>query len=156
MDNNNPQYFANEPDNTKNKRPAFLTTLCILTFIGSGFSLLSQIFSYAYYDKIPDMMINMAGIIGGQYGKMYLDLAETFSSMPPYYFLLLAVVYFLSITGATLMILLRKIGFHIYTISQLLVIGLPLLILHAPFNIGNLLLALAFVLFYARYLKIMK
>ena len=38
MDNNNPQYFTNEPGNSGSKRPAFLTTLCILTFIGSGFS----------------------------------------------------------------------------------------------------------------------
>lgn len=156
MDNNNPQYFTNEPENSGSKRPAFLTALCILTFIGSGFSLFSQIFSYAYYDKIPEMMINMADVIGGQYGKMYLDLADTFSSMPSYYFLLLAFVYILSISGAVFMILLRKIGFHIYTISQLLILGLPLLIIHAPFNIGNLLLAIAFVLFYARYLKIMK
>lgn len=155
MNTENKNYFT-QSEQPEGKRPSFLTALCVLTFIGSGFSLLSQLISFALYDKIPPMMMSMADVLGGKYGEVYLELADLFSSMPPYYFLLLAGVYSLSITGAIFMLLLRKIGFHIYTISQLLFIGLPLVILHSPFHLGNLLLSLAFVLFYARFLKLMK
>lgn len=77
-------------------------------------------------------------------------------AMPRYYFLLLAGIYTLSLSGAVCMLLLRKIGFHLYTISQILYLGLPLLIIHAPFNVFNLLLSAIFVLLYARFLKLMR
>jgi len=94
--------------------------------------------------------------MGGEIGELYIKTAELFVNMPRYYFLILAAVYVISIIGAFLMLLLRKIGFHLYTISQILYLGLPLLIIHSPFNVPNLLLSMIFVLFYARYLKLMK
>mgnify|MGYP001293446563 FL=1 len=138
------------------KRPQFITVLCVLTFIGSGFSFLSQIISFALYSKIPDLFYQMSNIMGGEIGELYIKTAELFVNMPRYYFLILAAVYVISIIGAFLMLLLRKIGFHLYTISQILYLGLPLLIIHSPFNVPNLLLSMIFVLFYARYLKLMK
>ena len=139
-----------------NPRPGFLTLLCVLTFIGSGFSLLSQIFSFVLYDKIPNLFHQMSNVIGGEIGELYIKTAEVFMAMPRYYFLLLAGIYTLSLSGAVCMLLLRKIGFHLYTISQILYLGLPLLIIHAPFNVFNLLLSAIFVLLYARFLKLMR
>ncbi|HOS16303.1 MAG TPA: hypothetical protein PKX15_04725 [Bacteroidales bacterium] len=152
----NTNYSTNEQQQQENKRPTFLTVLCVLTFIGSGFSFLSQIISFALYSKIPDLFYQMSNIMGGEIGELYIKTAELFVNMPRYYFLILAAVYVISIIGAFLMLLLRKIGFHLYTISQILYLGLPLLIIHSPFNVPNLLLSMIFVLFYARYLKLMK
>lgn len=151
----NTNYSTNEQQQ-ENKRPTFLTVLCVLTFIGSGFSFLSQIISYTLYYKIPDLFYQMSNVMGGEIGELYTKTAELFMSMPRYYFLILGAVYVISIIGAFFMFMLRKIGFHLYTISQILYLGLPLLIIHSPFNVPNLLLSMIFVLFYARYLKLMK
>jgi hypothetical protein len=40
------------PVNTKKSRPDFLTVLCILTFIGSGFNLVSALTNYVNADVL--------------------------------------------------------------------------------------------------------
>jgi hypothetical protein len=62
----NTNYSTNEQQQQENKRPTFLTVLCVLTFIGSGFSFLSQIISFALYSKIPDLFYQMSNIMGGE------------------------------------------------------------------------------------------
>ncbi len=156
METENNTFLTDESKQKDGKRPDFLTVLCILTFIGSGISLLSQFFSFALYDTISGLFLQMGSTMGGEFEKIYTEAADLFVSMPRYYFIILALVYIISLTGAILMFKLRRIGFHIYVVSQLLLLGLPLLIIHASFNIFNLLFSLMFVLFYARFLKIMK
>ncbi len=153
--NQNNLHF-NEINPIPEKRPGFLTFLCILTFVGSGFSTLSQLFSYIYYDKIPLLFEQMASIMGGQLESAYSEMGEIFATIPRYYFIVLMAVYILAIIGAVYMFIQRKIGFHIYIISQLLLLALPLLILHSEFKIGNIFLPLLFILLYTRYLKWMK
>jgi hypothetical protein len=157
-DNNN-----NIPDETQNeqvKRPQLLTVLCILTFIGSGTSFLSQLFSFVFYDIIPDLYRQTATMFSGNFGESYTkaayESADLFSSIPRYYFIILACLCVLSIIGAIYMFVKRKIGFHLYIISQILLLGLPLLIMHSGFNFFNFLFSLLFILLYARFLKIMK
>ncbi|NLJ82449.1 MAG: hypothetical protein GX330_04920 [Bacteroidales bacterium] len=156
MNMENYQYTTHEGSEQPQKRPSFLTVLCVLTFIGSGFSLLSQLGSYAFYELIPEMFVQVGDMLNNeQMSKVYSDAAEMFATTPRYYFLVLALVYVLSITGATFMLMLRKIGFHIYTVSQLLFLSLPMLIIQAEFNIINFLMSVMFVFFYSKFLKIM-
>ena len=160
METENSYLKSDESQKTNGKRPDFLTVLCVLTFIGSGFSFLSQIFSFTLYDIIPDFYRETANSFSGVFGKSYSEaasmIADTFASIPRYYFIILACVYALSIAGAILMFLMHKIGFHLYIVSQLLILGLPLLIIHSGFNLFNLLLSLLFIILYARFIKIMK
>lgn len=146
----------NETDSKPEPRPGFLTFLCILTFIGSGFSVLSQLFSYIYYDKIPILFEQVASVMGGQLEEAYLEMAEIFIAIPRYYFIVLLAVYALAVVEAVYMFIRRKIGFHLYVISQILLLALPLLILHSKFNVVSLFFPLLFILLYARYLKWMK
>ena len=37
------------------KRPSFLTWLCILSFIGSGWAIISSVYTYIYVDKYSDI-----------------------------------------------------------------------------------------------------
>ena len=90
----------NETDSKPEPRPGFLTFLCILTFIGSGFSVLSQLFSYIYYDKIPILFEQVASVMGGQLEEAYLEMAEIFIAIPRYYFIVLLAVYALAVVGA--------------------------------------------------------
>ena len=48
---------------------------------------------------------------------------------------------------------LRKVGFHIYTVAQALLLVAPVLFVHLPFDVGGLLVTVAFVLLYATFLK---
>lgn len=110
------------------QRPSFLSVLCVLTFIGSGCSLLSN-FSIglsvnmlrdmvqngafaSYFDVMPDMQASM---------ERLLDL-------PRYYYFLTGLFYAVSLTGAIMMWNLKRRGFHFYTIAQCMVILLEMLL----------------------------
>lgn len=107
------------------KRPQLLMILCILTFIGSGWSFLSSL---------------VAGIFNETFREIGLMLAERFSmpeiaiilEAPVIYFLLTGVLYAVAVTGAVLMWRLRKNGFHVYTIAQILLLIAPMYFLHLP------------------------
>ena len=65
------------------------------------------------------------------------------------FFLLNGLLYGVSLIGAILMWNLKRYGFHIYTIAQLLLIVLPVLFIGKDaFDMGNLMITLFFVTFY--------
>jgi hypothetical protein len=51
---------------------------------------------------------------------------------------------------------LKKIGFHVYTISQLLIIVVSMIYLGVSITSGGTFLSLAFIILYAMNLKSMK
>ena len=154
--NNNSNYQENSPIEGEEKRPSGLTALCILTFIGSGFMTLAYFFSFALYDMLPGQMLMLAETVGEPLAEVYENSANVFASIPRTSFLLIIIPYLLSITGAGIMLNMRKIGFHLYVIGQILVVGLPVLILNSDFSIGKLILALLFVALYTIFFKKMK
>jgi hypothetical protein len=118
--------MENYPDPTypetqfeENKRPGFLTFLCILTFIGSGLSLLTQLLMPVTAPMTLEYMqgtsfADMPGV---------LDAYEQLVAMPVWQFYMMAFFYATSLIGAIYMLKMKRIGFHIYAISQLLILA---------------------------------
>jgi len=131
-------------------RPTVLTVLCILTFIGSGMNLFSSLFISAFYETFTEV----AKDVGERFN---LPGMEILLEMSPAYFLTTGIFYAGSLAGAILMMLMRKAGFHVYTISQILLLLAPMyfLGLKTP-GVPELLFTGLFILLYSRHLKLMR
>jgi hypothetical protein len=149
-------YQENNPAEVAEKRPRGLTVLCILTFIGSGFVALAYFFSFVLYDMIPGQMLMLAEQFEGTLAETYESAANLFTAIPKTSFLLMIIPYLLAIVGAGTMLNMRKLGFHLYVVGQILVVGLPMLVLKSGFSIGGLILSLIFIALYAIFFKKMK
>ena len=154
----NTDYQIVTDSNNEAKRPGGLIVLGILTFLGSGIVFLFQFFSFALYHEIPGYM-EMAAAINEPMSAFYLQSRDVFINTPRHIFLVLALIYLCSVSGAAIMLAMRKIGFHIYAIAQILIVFLPSLLHKTPFGLGNIvsgLLALVFIALYSLYYKKMK
>ncbi|MDP2236822.1 MAG: hypothetical protein Q8J88_10345 [Bacteroidales bacterium] len=135
-----------------NKRPVLLTTLCILSFIGSGMASLSNIFIYFNHDVL------LRTIEEGILSDMGFDLSIMLK-VEPAYFLISGLLNIISFTGVRHMWRLRRAGFHLYAISQLLMLIVSTLYIYKPsgvFPMFDLLLASTFILLYLRFRDDMK
>jgi len=108
------EYFS-EYEQVK-KRPTFLTVLCILTFIGSGYLFLTFLFLSFSTDLIPQMLEVLQNM---NYPQESIKLLEQMADVAGWKFLILSFSYALAIIGAALMLKLNKVGFHLYIVSQL-------------------------------------
>ena len=138
-----------EVSDNKPKRPIALTVLCILTFVGSGMNLFSSLMIAGFYDLFVQIAQEFAT-------KFELPGIELLMAATPLFFLVSGLVYICSLTGAVFMFLLKKIGFHIYTIAQILLMIAPMYFLHLPGpGIPELLFSGLFILLYSMNLKFM-
>ena len=125
-------------------RPQLLTILCVLSYIGGSLGAFSFFMVFTAYSQltpmIEEMGINMPGM------ELYLSAGRNF-------FLAGAIFYFLSLIGVGLMWRLRKVGFHIYTGSQVMILIMPLFYIQGfPFPfVDGLITALFIFLFYRFY-----
>ena len=110
---------------TRNKRPNLLTLLCVLTFIYSGLGAFSNLMVFIFFDA----SMKFAAELVKAFKLPGMDL---FLNARPIYFAATAAINALAIAGAILMWQLRKPGFHIYTVSQILVILAPMYFFPAP------------------------
>ena len=131
----------------KEKRPSLLTLLCILTFIGSGMNAFSNVVVFLFYDasmKLTEEVVKTFKIAG----------MDAFLTAKPVYFAVTALINVLAVTGAIRMWQLRKLGFHIYTVAQILVVIAPMYFFHLPGpDLVGVILSGIFVLLYSSYLK---
>lgn len=135
-------------------RPALLSLLCILTFIGSGLSAVSYLWIGITLDSVRDMVFN-SGLYDSFFAMMPAakDSMEQTLSLPQAFFLLTGLSYVLSVVGAALMWKLRRIGFHAYTIAQCLIILIAMLMnKEQGFQWGSLIWTILFVGIYAAFL----
>jgi len=166
------QHFLDQDNlNIENERPSFLTVLCIITFVFSGFLLISTLFGLVTYDELAQQEAFELTIVSMEelgenlpgmdenirdleiFNKEQMDNNVTLQAMS-----ILSIL--LSLFGAFLMYQLKKVGFHLYLASK--VVGLiPLLI----FTLSTavfwaygifLVFTIAFVIMYSRNLKFMK
>ncbi|MCL2247574.1 MAG: hypothetical protein FWC10_10805 [Lentimicrobiaceae bacterium] len=135
----------------ENKRPGFLTFLCVLTFIGSGLSLLSNLFSPLV---APMTLEVLKGTTWGSVPGM-LDTYEQIMATPVWQFYLLAFFCATSILGAVYMLKMKKIGFHIYAISQLVQLFIGQFLIGDNFKptLFSLFITLLFIGLYFIYYK---
>jgi hypothetical protein len=145
-------------DNQQNTEPlqetprqfGFLKFLCILTFVGSGLAIFSYFVIGVFYEIF--LSANMK-----QLGENEQELIKIMLSAGKVFFLLSAFIYAISLYGAVLMWKLRKIGFHLYAVAQIILLILPLLFIHGfkmPFI--TILVTVTFIFAYSTFLKFMK
>jgi len=146
-DNQETYYNARNPfEPQKNLRPPFLTVLCVLTFIGSGLGVLSNLL-YAFVAKdLPNYPTPFSSPI---YEEMLLKMAEVVS----WKYAILALLSVVSIIGAVFMLYMKKQGFHIYTAAQILILFLSPFLMLNTFNPGvfSIILTALFVILYGTF-----
>ena len=134
---------------TQPQRPNLLTVLCILTFIGSGMNLFSSLIISGFYDLFIEIV--------QEFGEKFnIPGYELLLEMKPAFFMVSAVFYAVSLFCAIQMMKLKKSGFHIYTIAQVLLLLAPMYFLHltAP-GLPELFFTGLFIFLYSMNLKIM-
>lgn len=133
----------------KKTRPELLKILCILTFIGSGLSLLSNSIMFLTIDIIREYY--QSGAFDLLTKDMDTDVLGLLLSANSMYFVFQAALFGITIYGAYLMWYLKRVGFHIYTIAQILLLILPQIFLpEIPFPTFELLISLVFITLYAK------
>ena len=149
-----PKFSENE--NPQPKRTTFLLVLCILTFIGSGYSLLYYLLLPFAKTHLPEMMEMYSNFfkdaaIQSQMSEMF----DFMAAVPSWKYLLVALGFAGSVTGAALMLKLRKEGFHVYVISQILIFALLSFLIGGPMKstITDILWTVTFILLYFLQLK---
>jgi hypothetical protein len=135
------------------QRPALLTFLCILTFIGSGLTFLSNTTVYVLYDQFTAYFSQHPNL---NWMGTKMDFSF-FLNIHPAYFLLQGLLSAMAFTGAVYMWNLRKIGFHFYTFAQLVLLIIPkIFIPDLPFPLFQLGISALFVYLYYNHLKLMR
>lgn len=140
------------------KRSTLLLILCILTFIGSGYSCLYYLLLPVAKSQLPEMM-SMYGSLFSQIDATTQarmnELLDFMATVPSWKYLLVALGYAGSVTGAALMLKLRKEGLHVYIISQILIFGLLSSLIGGALkpSIDSILWTITFILLYYLQLK---
>lgn len=155
-------------------RPAFLLVLCILTFIGSGWGFLDNLYGlfeeahisssiemeYSSFEVNESDQAQGAGLMADYLKSVMSTLHATDVHFQKIHVMNL-VLNLISLLGAILMFQLRRFGFYLYTAAQLL---LPFVIPYfAGFNFYVLTMMLVlgifsvlFIILYAVNLKYMR
>ncbi len=133
------------------KRPPVLTFICILSFIGSGLTALSNLFVYVNYNLVMESLQSM------DFDLFEFDPALFLAIKRPYFILtgLLAIFSFL---GVKRIWNLQKIGLHMYAIAQILLLIVSSIHIYRPIGqipIFDLMLTTLFILMYLRFKEIM-
>jgi hypothetical protein len=136
------------PTGLEKKRPNLLTILCILTFIGSGLNFISGLMFFVFYDSFMRLVPEIVKIF------RMPEMQKFFDTTPPAYYAATAAISAIAVTGAIRMWKMRKQGFHIYAISQILIILAPMYFLRLPVpDFFSILVSGAFILMYSSNLK---
>ena len=130
-------------------RPNLLTVLCILTFIGSGMNMVSSLVIAGFYDTFTEVVLLFSE-------KFKLPGIDVLLESKPIFFLVSGLLYTGSLVGAFLMFQLKKVGFHVYAIFQILLILAPMYFMHlsGP-GILDIIFSGIFILLYSSNLKSM-
>ena len=138
---------------TQPKRPVFLTVLCILTFIYSGTQLFSNLLYAFFYALFHEQVMQAMQEVAKIFKLPGLDLLRELS---PVFFLISGILYAGAFVGAFLMMRLKKTGFHIYTIFQILLFLCQMYFMHQSSPVtGESLFSALFITLYSLNLKSM-
>lgn len=143
-----------EPQDAIPEKPApnlvFLKILCIFTIAGSGLGFIS----YGIIGLIRDYFSRNLALIPDEQNR---ELIAMLLAAGRLFFFLNAILYGVSVAGAFMLWRLKKIGFHLYTASQLLLLILPLLFIKGfPMPGTSIFVTLLFIWGYSWFLKFMK
>ncbi len=135
------------PESNTQERPRMLKILCILTFVWSGYQILANLVMAVFYEEF----IFAIKTVGESFKLPGLDLIL---QTPPLFFGVSSMIYAGSVAGAILMWNLKKSGFHIYTIAQILLVLAPMYFLKLPGpNFFDIIVSGLFIFLYSTNLK---
>ncbi len=137
----------------ENIKPQLLKVLLILTFIGSGLTMFSNLFLFGFFNQIKAML----ALQGSSYSFMgtTMNLAPFFQISSVFY-LIQGLLSGMALTGAIFMWDMKKIGFHFYALAQISLLIVPKLFIRGlPFPGMELLISFLFVYLYYKFLKVM-
>ena len=145
-------------------RPRGLTVICILTFIFSGLSFVSYLFytlNYNYLSEYNNQYLEL--IKNSPYLKGLFDVEvmtktlDLLTGTSVWFYILTTLLYSASLGGAILMFRLKKVGFHAYTVAQIMLLIIPLIYMPGfKTDFSNVIITVVFILIYATHLRIMK
>ena len=128
----------------RQSRPPLLSALCILTFAGSSIGFTGYFLAAVYFEEVSQFII------------AYSSWHST-DGLTPYYFTILMALFALSLTGAIRMWKLHRDGFFIYSLSQLVILILPVIWLNwNALSATNTIFTVVFITGYGLNLRIMK
>ncbi|MDE5611973.1 MAG: hypothetical protein K2I90_08165 [Odoribacter sp.] len=161
-----------EEQQSGRQRPQFLTVLCILTFIGSGWGILSNLFSIFTADMLNDSYVQMeqySTLQGEMEGnasfwanflRSSMEMAQVAMLYAREIATMQLVLGIVSLLGAVLMFQLRRVGFYLYVTAQILMLlvfpyfaGFSSVVILSMF--GSALFSVVFIAMYAVHVKYM-
>ncbi|MFZ4401883.1 MAG: hypothetical protein ACOYO1_17770 [Bacteroidales bacterium] len=146
---NNSEPIINQPK----QRPQILSVFCVLTFIWSGLVFINNLTCALLYNTLKENISTIK--LPSIYEEMRPAMLQLFSN-GRLFFVAGFLLSFFSLFGAIKMWKLQKKGFHIYTISQIILLMLPLIFIKgAGVQSIEFLITAFFVLMYSMHLKIM-
>ena len=114
-------------------RSNFLSALCILTFLGSGFSFLMYFIAALFFEQASEFIIK------------YSRWSST-EAISPLYFTLLMALNAISLTGAIRMWKLHRDGFYLYVLAQLIILFVPAMWINfEAISISNAIFTILFI-----------
>lgn len=138
---------------TGGKRPAFLTVICILSFVGIGFAVLGYIGAFALLGMAESAMSSMEG--------MAEEMGATVTTGPSTgviwaYIVVGFLTAIVSLIGVLQMWKLKKMGFTLYAGAT--VVGMIMGIVYAGVaaSIVGIIISIGFIVMYGLNLKHMK
>jgi len=136
------------------KRPQMLGVICVLTFIWSGYGILYNLIYALFYNTLKELFTTTS--FPEAYKDMKIALLQVLSA-GRLFFVAGLLLSFFSLFGAIKMWKLHKKGFHFYTISQIILLMLPLIFIKGGgFQGIDFMITAMFVMMYATHLKIME
>lgn len=148
------------------KRPVGMTVLLILSLINAIYQSLSAIVLYVNRPVMEAMLDNgqmekslrvLFPTLDDTMVETLMDNVAVQLSVSPNYYLVLLVLYIGSLIGVLRMFKLQRIGFHVYSISQLLILIAAVVFVrpnHPQFSFFNEFLStLLFILIYHLFFK---
>lgn len=122
-----------------------LRIVLVLSFIGSGMSLFSYIMMSVGLSGLQAMYKSGDLTFPAEMTVFFEQLMET----PRAFFLFSALLYAMSLGGLALMWNVRKNGFHMYTLAQLLLLLVTVLFLgRERLALGDVMITLLFIVYY--------
>ena len=153
-------------ETTQPKRPIGMTILLVLSLINACMQIFSNLFMFVSAPILKEMMESgeLEDSITPMLSAMDETMAESFSNMlelwtniPTIYFLITGLLFVGSLAGVIKMFKLQRVGFHCYSISQILILitSVALVYSHMPQNtfFSDFLTTVMFILIYHLYFK---
>lgn len=127
-----------------------LRFVLVMSMIGSGYMLLNSLFMSAFLPLFKEFVTAGLSSLPTEFKAAY----ELALSIPRICYVLMTILYALSLTGVIMMWRLRQNGWHCYTLAQLLLLVVPVLFMgKAYLALGDVMMAILFVGFYFVVLK---